>query len=146
MRKGRATLPCGSSPTLCGMIERATAWCPVPDITDGFGSISFRYDSTADSQSRSAVIVLHGARSLHLRFTGLIALHFEDDCPGNFPLPTDRPRIDSRFMFPLLKIENSRWLAQWPMWPQLVHYALLSLDDLIHLIAEPMVQAHWGER
>jgi hypothetical protein len=128
------------------MTERATAWFPVPDITDGFGSISFRYEyepHAASSQSRSAVIVLNGERSLHLRFTGVIALHFEDECPGNFPLPRDRPRLNAQFMFPLLKIENSRWLAQWPMWPTFVHYALLSLDDLVHLIAEPKVQAHW---
>jgi hypothetical protein len=129
------------------MIERATPWYPVPDITHGFGSISFRFEphSTADPQSRRAVIALHGERSLHLRFAGVVALHFEDECPGNFPLPTDRPRLNSQLMFPLLKIENSRWLAQWPMWPKLVHYALLSLDDLVYLIAEPKVQAQWGE-
>lgn len=121
------------------MSESASAWYPVPDIEDGFGSISFSYRH----HDRGALVVMHGRRQLSLSFTGVIALHFEDDCPGNFPLPVERPRLNAQFMFPLLKIENSRWLAQWPMWRTLTHYALLSLDDLVHVIARPTAEAHW---
>jgi hypothetical protein len=63
------------------MTESASAWQPVPDIIDGFGSISFSYDSNV---RRSALIVMNGARRLSLRFTTVIAFQFEDDCPGNF--------------------------------------------------------------
>jgi hypothetical protein len=125
------------------MNERASAWYPVPDINDGFGSISLSYEARVSNEPRSVLIVMNGGRTLSLRFTAVIALHFEDDCPGNFPLPPRRPRLNADFMFPLLKIENSRWAAQWPMWPNLTHYALLSLDDLVHLIAGPTVLAHW---
>jgi hypothetical protein len=130
------------------MNERAIAWHPVPDITGGFESISFAYEprtarTSFYQQLRSATIVLNGDRSLSLQFTGIIALHFEDDCPDNFPLPSERPRLSADWMFPLLKIENSSWLALWPMWPNLVHYALLSLDDLVHVIAGPAVTASW---
>ena len=125
------------------MSERALAWYPVPDINDGFGSTSFAYDASGHGGSRSVLITMRGERNLSLRFTGVIALHFEDDCPGNFPLPPQRPQLNAGFMFPLLKIDNSRWLAQWPMLPSLIHYALLSLDDLVQLIAEPTVLAHW---
>jgi hypothetical protein len=84
-----------------------------------------------------------GARKLSLEFTRVIAFHFEDDCPGNFPLPRELPKLRPGLTFPLLKIENSRWLSQWPMWPDLAHFVLLSLDDLVQLIAHPTVQARW---
>jgi len=137
-----------STSSLYDMNERAIAWHPVPDITDGFESISFAYEPRTARTSfhqklRSATIVLNGNRSLSLKFAGIIALHFEDDCPGNFPLPSERPRLNAKWMFPLLTIESSSWLAQWPMWPNLVHYVLLSLDDLVHVIAGPTVAASW---
>jgi len=122
------------------MTERASAWYPVPDLTDGFRSISFSYQA---NDSRGALVVLNGARKLSLEFTRVIAFHFEDDCPGNFPLPRELPKLHTGLTFPLLKIENSRWLSQWPMWPDLAHYVLLSLDDLVQLIAHPTVQARW---
>jgi hypothetical protein len=122
------------------MIERATAWNPVADIDDGFGSISFSYDR---SNERTALVKLHGARTLSLDFTGVIALQFEDECPGNFPLPRYLPMLRERLTFPLLTIEHSRWLAQWPMRPKLRHYVLISSDDLVQLIALAKVRASW---
>ena len=124
------------------MTERASTWYPVPDLTDGFGSISLTY---RPNDSRSARLVMNGARNLALEFTRVIALHFEDECPGNFPLPTELPKLRPGLTFPLLKIENSRWLSQWPMWPNLTHYALASSDDLVQLLAHPTVQAWWEQ-
>jgi hypothetical protein len=128
------------------MTEQASAWYPVLDITDVFGSISVSYEprATSGAMSRSALVALHGRRDLRLKFSGVIALYCEDDCPGNFPIPSDRPRLNADYMFPLLKIENSRWGAQWPMWPQAVHYALISLDDIVHVLAQSSVEAKWG--
>jgi hypothetical protein len=123
------------------MTERASTWYPVPDLSEGFRSISLSYCS---NQSRSASVVMNGARNLTLEFKTLIALHFEDDCPGNFPLPPELPKLRPGLTFPLLKIENSHWLGQWPMWSNLTHYALVSSDDLVHLIAHPTVQARWS--
>jgi hypothetical protein len=122
------------------MTEHASPWHPLPDINDGFGSISFSYDS---NRSRSAHIVMNGARRLSLKFTRVIAFQFEDDCPGNFKLPATLPRLNAEWVFPLLRVENSVLLGQWPMWPNLAHYVLLSLDDLVQLIAFPTVEARW---
>jgi hypothetical protein len=122
------------------MIEHATAWNPVPDIDDGFGSISFSYDR---SNERSALVKLHGARTLSLDFTSVIALQFEDECPGNFPLPRPLPMLRESLTFPLLTIEHSRWLAQWPMWAKLRHYVLISSDELVQLIALRKVRGYW---
>jgi hypothetical protein len=144
-RRHPALLGGPSTSPLDGMSERASAWYPVPDITDGFGSISFSYEprTSFDPNSRSARVILIGKRKLWLTFVGVIALHFEDDCPGNFPRPAELPKLRPSLTFPLLKIENSRWLSQWPMWPNLTHYFLVSSDDLVHLIAHPTVQARW---
>jgi hypothetical protein len=122
------------------MSERASAWHPVPDINEGFGSISFSYDS---NDSRTALVVMNGARRLSLRFTTVIAFQIEDDCPGNFKLPVALPRLNAKWVFPLLRVENSTWLSQWPMWPNLAHYVLLSLDDLVQLIALPTADVRW---
>ena len=122
------------------MTERASAWHPVPGIDKGFGSIYFSYGS---NESRSALIVMNGARRLSLRFTRVIAFQFEDDCPGNFQLPPALPKLHANLVFPLLKVKNSAWLSQWPMWPNLAHFVLLSLDDLVQLIALPAVDARW---
>ena len=65
------------------MTEQALAWLPVPDINDGFGSISFSYES---NRSRTVLVTMNGARRPRLRFTRVIAFQFEDDCPGNFKL------------------------------------------------------------
>jgi hypothetical protein len=126
--------------SLCNMIERASVWRPVPDIEDGFGSISFSYES---NRSRDALIVMNGKRQLILKFSRVIAFQFEDDCPGNFALPPEMPRLNTQWVFPLLEIENSRWLNQWPMWPNLKHFVLFSLEDLVQLIALPTVDARW---
>ena len=122
------------------MDERATAWTPVPDISEGFASISFSYGAAA---SRPLLVVLSGTRRLSLRFTRAIALRYEDECPGFDPLPRPLPMLKAGVTFPLLKIENSRWVEQWPMHNGLAHFALISSEDLIQLIASPTVDAQW---
>ena len=124
------------------MIEKAIKWEPVPGIDGLFGSISFAY---APGDGRSISVTMHGERNLHLHFARAIALRFEDDCPGFNPLPRPLPMLRVDVTFPLLKIEQSLWVSQWhPLHTGLVHFALLSSDDLVQLIARPSVDAHWG--
>ena len=112
------------------------------DIDGLFGSISFAYEP---GEARCLTVVMHGHRELHLRFSGVIALRFENDCPGFDPLPHPLPMIQPGVVFPLLKISQSSWLNQWsPLHATCVHFALLSLDDLVQIIAEPNVDVRWG--
>ena len=124
------------------MIERAAAWRPLPNIKRAFGSISLSLK--AESPARTVLLTLHGERNLRLGFSGVIALHFEDECPGNFPIPSDLPRLNQKYTFPLLTVERSSWAAQWPMWPDLMHYVLISLDDIVHILGSKDVEAIWG--
>jgi hypothetical protein len=87
--------------------------------------------------------MLRGARTLSLRFTQVIALRYEDECPGFDPLPKELPMLKPGVTFPLLKIEESEWAKQWAMYNNLVHLALISSDDLVQLVANPEVDARW---
>ena len=120
--------------------EQPVEWKPVPDINDGFEAISFSYHC---DDTRTVTVVMHGKRSLQLKFTHVTALHYEDECPGNFRTSLDLPMLRSNLTFPLIQIENSNWRAQWPMYPDLIHYFLISSDDLVHLVANPNVDAKW---
>ena len=125
------------------MSQRTVVWHPVPDVAAGFGSISYRYGR--EGSLRTVYAAMHGERTLRLHFTGVVAVHAEDDCPGIFSLPKPLPRLDAQWSFPLLQIENSDWLSHWPMYPNKVHFALLSLDDLVNVIADATVKAHWEQ-
>jgi hypothetical protein len=120
--------------------EKAIKWNPVPDINDGFEAISFSYHF---DDARTVSVVMHGERNLHLKFTHVTALHYEDECPGNFPRPPELPMLKSNLTFPLLRINESKWRAQWLMYTDLIHYFLISSDDLVHLVAGPNVDAKW---
>ncbi len=128
------------------MTESAKPWRPIQGIErieSPFASIAFSYEP---EHRRAVSVTMYGARSLRLCFRGVLALRFEDDCPGFDPLPHPLPTIRPGLTFPLLNIEASPWLGQWqPMHPGLAHFALLSLNDLVQLIAEPDVSAQWIE-
>ena len=110
----------------------------VTDIESSFGSISVTY------AGESLTAILHGSRSLSLHFTGVVAMRFELECPGLDPLPEALPVLHSGEAFPVLVVEHSRWLKQYaPIYKGRRHFALVSSDDLLQLIANPQVGAHW---
>jgi hypothetical protein len=62
------------------MSERVTKWQPVSDIDSPFGSISYSFHHDV------VLVRMIGARTLVLRFFGVVALRFEQECP-NFDFP-----------------------------------------------------------
>ena len=136
------------------MTEEATIWEAVPDlesIDSPFHSIAFAQSPRIGhaTEGRTIRVVMHGTRDLCLCFTHVHALRFEDDCPGFDPLPHPLPALREQVTFPLLQIRHSRWLGQWEPFgvvahDRLTHFALLSLDDLVQLIAGPDVEAYWA--
>jgi hypothetical protein len=129
--------------TLGAMDEYAVPFEVVPDITEYFGRIEFAVGYEAD---RTLSVTMFGARDLALKFRGVIAVRHEDECPGFDPFPKSLPELaDTRWAFPVLKVEGSRWCAQWEgIHSGKAHFALLSESDLLQVIASPVVEAHWN--
>jgi hypothetical protein len=123
------------------MTSQAERWYPVPDVLEGFGSIALQKGS-ADSAKHLRVI-MHGNRQLSLVFSNVVAIRYEDECPGFDPIPRPLPMLKEQVTFPLLTVAHSEWRAQWIMHRELVHYVLISSDDLVQVIASPAVEAHW---
>jgi hypothetical protein len=120
------------------MPERVIKWQPVADIDSAFGAVSYSFDSDA------LVVRMSGVRPIVLRFFGLVALRFEQECPG-FDFPAHPlPMLRASETFPLLRIEQSQWLERYlGMYGELAHFALVSSDHLLELLAKPNAEARW---
>jgi hypothetical protein len=122
------------------MAERATKWQPMPNIDSSFGSISYSF------QDDRLVLRMIGSRVLVLDFAGVVAFRFEQECPGFDPLPHPLPLLRASQTFPLLLIEESRWLEQFSLiYKDCRHFALITSDHLVQLIAKPNVDSYWEE-
>lgn len=120
------------------MTARTLQWFPVPDITSEFGSLSYSFGGGTVS------VTMHGERNLSLSFGGVIALRFEEECPGFDPLPNPLPMLKPQVTFPLLIIEDSEWLGMFePIYRGRKHFAFITSDHLLQLIAKPEVVAKW---
>ena len=120
------------------MAQRVTNWQPVPDVDTPFGSISYSF------QHDTLLLRMVGRRTLVLDFSGVVAIRFEQECPGfDFPaLPL--PTLGSFQTFPLLCVEGSPWLEQYTtIYGDLSHFALVSSDHLLQVLAKPSVKAWW---
>jgi hypothetical protein len=123
------------------MIERSVEWYPLPDIADGFGTIGFEKGSF--KEARRLRVLMHGGRVLSLNFVNVIALRFEDECPGYDQIPKPWPMLREKVTFPLLTVEGSSWRQRWMMHKDLTHYVLISSEDLVQVLASPKVDAQW---
>jgi hypothetical protein len=123
------------------MTAHATKWQPVSDIDSMFGSISCSF------QDDALVVRMIGLRMLVIHFSGVVAFRFEQECPGIDPLPHPLPMLVPSQTFPLLVIESSDWLEQFHLiYTDRRHFALISSDHLVQLIAKPEVQTRWEDR
>ena len=120
------------------MAEHATKWQPIADIDIAFGSISCAFRDDALS------VQMHGSRTLVLDFSGVIALRFEQECPGIDFVPLPLPMLRPLETFPLLCVRESSWQEHYaPIYGELLHFALVSSDHLLEVLAKPVVQARW---
>ena len=121
------------------MTERVSKWQPVPDIDSPFGSISYSF------QDDKLIVRMIGTRVLVLHFTGVVALRFEQECPGFDFLPVSLlPMLGPSQAFPLLLVEGSSWLEQFSqIYNGISHFALVSSDHLVQVLTRPNVEARW---
>ena len=139
----------------CMNNEQCIKWEPVGGIDYPCADISFAYDGP-DAVS----VTMHFSRvknclpkDLHLKFRGAISIQWESESFGLIRLPESLPRCGgswSRWSFPLLRIEQSAWLATYegrnPVSSRgRLHFALVAMNDLLHILALPTVDARWME-
>jgi hypothetical protein len=120
------------------MTSTISKWNPVSDVDCEFGSIQFSFEND------EAVVRMVGDRTLVLRFLGVVALRFEQECPGfDFP-PLPLPTLRESATFPLLRVEASSWREQYrAVYPEISHFALVSSDHLLQILARSDVEARW---
>jgi hypothetical protein len=88
-------------------------------------------------------------RDLQITFSEAVALRWERESPGVERCPIKLPKLTgpewSQWTFPLLKIQGAEWLKQWqPIYGQkLEQFMLVSMNDLLHVVAGPTTQTLW---
>jgi hypothetical protein len=136
---------------------RAEQWEPVAGICGPCDGIAFSY-----SRPRAAELVLTFAgtardptRDLILQFKQVVILSSEDEAPGGFvaaPAVDSLPKLGRglhpSWTFPLLKIIDSEALKRYQLMrapnSPLAHFFIISMDNLVHVIASPKVGAVWS--
>ena len=136
--------------------ERCVRWEPVPGIQSACADISFQLDSRDQLTATMHFSHMHGQpkRDLSLRFAGVVALRWVQESFDVIHLPKPWPQVGSgaqpTWTFPLLQIQHSTWLAEHqsansPAAEGRIHFALISLNDLVHILAFPDVECKWGD-
>lgn len=117
--------------------------------------ISYKWDS---EENAKLIIIMHFSRvvngcneDLELIFDNPIAFQWEDERFGLIDLPEELPRITNinykSWTYPTLIIPNSKWVDLYAqrlyteeeyLNHKLKHFALISLNDLIHILSEKM--------
>jgi hypothetical protein len=134
--------------------DTAIIWEPVAGIDSPCAAIAFRYDPPDKLQARMYFSRVNGGPSqdLEVLFKGVIGIRWSDEFHGSIvyqapqPAPKCRDSHWSRWVFPLLRVCESSWLATYQGLPATAlreHFALISMNDLLDVIALPDVEAHW---
>jgi hypothetical protein len=133
----------------------AEAWEPIDGICGPCGQISFSY---IPANTATVVMAFHGvagspSRNLTLDFKRVFVLCGEDECPGGFvTVPKQLPKLGRgdhpAWTFPLLKLVDSEPLKQYEHYgykdQPMAHFFLVSLHNLVHVIASADVNATWS--
>lgn len=136
------------------MTERSIIWEPAQGIDMPCAEISFQYH-----RAHKLRVVMHfsrvkasGDQDLEVMFAGVIGIRWADEFHGSVvhpmarPLPKCRSERWGRWVFPLLADLDSSWLASYQNLPgteRRQHFALISMNDLVDVIAPPDVVAKW---
>jgi hypothetical protein len=141
-------------------MQRAEKWLPQPGIEVACADISFTWVSEAGAK---LVILMHFSRviegldrDLELTFDRPLAFQWEDESYGLIETPGDLPKCAAEkfksWTHPTLRIEGSRWRETYANRKyastdidHLVHFFLVSMNDLVHVLAENEPSSRWIE-
>jgi hypothetical protein len=133
----------------------AEIWEPIGGITGPCDHIAFSYFPVHAATVRMTFAGISGGlhRELILRFKQVVVLSGEDEAPGDFvPAPPIKslPKLGRgdhpTWTFPLLKIVDSQPLKQYQLMrpSAIAHFFMISMDNLVHVIASAEVSAAWS--
>ena len=142
------------------MMEQAKKWMPKPEIDSPCADISFARASQNDA---TLVVVMHFSRvvdgiatDLEIVFENSLAVSWEEESFGLIESPKDLPKCAATnfriWTHPTLIVEHSKWAEQYrarryaendPASQTVVHYFLVSMNDLIHVLADSEPRARW---
>jgi hypothetical protein len=135
------------------MSTHCVIWEPIPGIATPCADISFQYDAPncLHVLMRFSNVANGPTEDLALEFGGPILLRWEDetisrDDLGLAPLPKCQEAPWSGRTFPLLHVLESPWLASLDGYPSAEgrqHFKLVSMNDIIDVIARSHVNAKW---
>jgi hypothetical protein len=139
------------------MSEHAIIWEPVSGIDSPCAELSLFLEP-----SRRLKVLMHFSKvkdgptlDLELLFSGAVTLRWADEFTGSIfhPMSVLAPKCRnerwSEWVFPLLVIQESPWLATYqsiaelPGTQSLQHFALICMNDLLDIAATPDVVARW---
>jgi hypothetical protein len=138
----------------------AKKWFPFPELNVPCADISFAWSS---AQGASLVVLMHFSRvlngvdkDLEIVFPRPLALQWEDESFGLIPSPATLPKCSNAefliYTHPTLVIEDSPWAEAYasrkysegdPALKNVVHYFLVSMNELVHVLAEANPNARW---
>src|SRR5262245_4012470 len=142
------------------MSQQARKWLPQPEIDSPCADISYEWRS---GEHAALVVTMHFSRivdglatDLELTFDHPLAVSWEDESFGLVESPAHLPKCSSarfrRYAHPTLVIDGSPWAARYaarkyaendPDAAAVTHYFLVSLNDLLHILAERQPRARW---
>ena len=134
--------------------ESSELWEPVSGIETPCADLTFCYVHPHGLEVRMHFSNVVGGpeNDLLLKFSGAIAIQWESETFGLVPIPGPLPKCHSpnwdTWTFPLLRVQNSSWWATYDARNPIAaegrnHYVLVTMDDLLHVLAETTVTATW---
>ncbi len=133
----------------------AEVWEPIDGIYGPCDHIAFSYIPVHAAAVHMTFAGTAGGPpcELILRFKQVVVLSGEDEAPGGFvlaPAINSLPKLGRgdhpTWTFPLLKILGSESLKQYQLmrpYP-IAHFFMISMDNLVHVIASTEVEATWS--
>jgi hypothetical protein len=141
-------------------MQRAIKWMPTSEIDAPCADISFFW---ASEKGTRLVVVMHFSRvvggfskDLKLIFDRPLAVMWEEESFGLIETPKVLPKCSGagfrECSHPTLIVEHSSWAEKYaankygegdPEAQNVKHYFLVSLNDLVHVLAESTPEAAW---
>jgi hypothetical protein len=141
-------------------MQRAIKWMPKPEIDAPCADISF---SWASEKGARLAVMMHFSRivggfskDLELVFGRPLAVAWEEESFGLIESPEILPKCSGadfrQYSHPTLIVEHSNWAEKYaahkfaegaPEAENVKHYFLVSLNDLVHVLAESTPEAAW---